>query len=52
MTTDEAIFKMLVQVLRNQQVLLWHLDKKLPAQKWTKDHIDDTESLLEKVMEK
>ena len=52
MTAEEAIFKMLVQVLENQQVLLWHLDSKQPAQKWTKDHIDDTSSLLENVIEK
>ncbi len=52
MTADEAIYKMLVCVLRNQQVLLWHLDSKSPAQKWIKDHIDDTNSLLEEVLEK
>ena len=52
MTTDEAIFKMLVHVLKNQQALLWHLDSGQPAQKWIQDHINDTESLMEQVMEK
>ncbi len=52
MTADEAIFKMLLQVLKNQQALLWHLDSGQPAQKWIKDHIDDTGSLMEQVMEK
>ena len=52
MTAEEAIYKMLRQVLKNQQVLLWHLDSKQPAKKWAKDYITDTGLLLEKVMDK
>lgn len=51
MTYEESIHTMLEQVLRNQVVLLWHLGHFTYAEKWTKDHIEDTDILLEQVQE-
>ena len=52
MTADEAIFKMLVQVLKNQAIIL----RAAPiGHVWLQDfahHVKETEKLLAKVMEK
>lgn len=40
---------LLKQVLKNQQVLLWHLNSARSGQKWIKDRIDETQALLERM---
>ena len=55
MTADEAIFKMLVQVLKNQRLALWAARNEAVVQQWTDrfNHcVTETEELLEQVMEK
>ena len=55
MTTDEAIFKMLVQVLKNQRLSLRIARAKMFDGKWRDEVACDaaeTEDLLEQVMEK
>ena len=55
MTADEAIFKMLVQVLKNQRAMLWEAHRKSNNIEWQGEfacYATETEALLEQVMEK
>ncbi len=55
MTADEAIFKMLVQVLKNQRAILWAAHRESNKIEWQGEfacYAKETEELLEEVMEK
>ena len=52
MTADEAIFKMLVQVLKNQRLVLWAAKTDACWDDECVKHTIETAELLEQVMEK
>ncbi len=52
MTADEAIFKMLVQVLRNQRLVFWMAKTDTCWDDECVNYAIETDELLEQVMEK
>lgn len=53
MTPEEAIYKMLIQALKNQRIGLWAAQREAGNKVWKDDlayYATETENLLEKVM--
>ncbi len=54
MTADEAIYKMLIRVLKNQRLALWAARQEATKKEWKDEfthYVAETDKLLIKVME-